>query len=216
MTFPPLPPLVWPKPLRSMTPIWALVVICCAVELCLMLAGLGWLGPSISRNQAIQNGAFWGGLLDNWQPNYRSQPWLMFWTYIFLHTGPMHLLGNMLGLIWLGPTLLQRLGLGGLLTLWLLSAAGGALCFALLSTAPAPMVGASGLVFGLMGGYVTLDYLDRHDLRAALAMTAGLAALNGVTMVLERGVLAWETHLGGYVIGAAVVALINPGAANRG
>lgn len=211
MIFPPLPPLIWPTPVRSMLPIWALLGVCCAVEICLLMADFGLIGPGLSRPQAIQYGAFWGGLLDNWQPNYPSQPWLMFWTYIFLHTGPVHLIGNMLGLIWLGPTLLRKLGLGGLLTLWLLSSAGGALCFALLSTAPAPVVGASGLVFGLVGGYVALDYQERGDLRAALAVTAGLAALNGVTMILERGVLAWETHLGGYVIGAAVVSVMKSG-----
>lgn len=210
MILPPLPPLIWPRPARRYALVIALIVMCCAIELILFAADLGLIGATSWRARALQNGAFWAGLLGNWQPNYAYQPWLMFGSYAFLHAGPVHLLGNMLTLIWVGPYIADRLGQRGFAVLWVLSALGGALGFTMLSDAPAPMVGASGAIFGLLGGVVALDYLDRGLLRAVMNMTGLLALLNIATLILERGGLAWETHLGGYLAGLLVVAVLIP------
>lgn len=210
MSFPPLPSFVWPTLSARMAQVLALGAICCAVEVILSASQWGLVGSARWRALALQNGAFWPGLLRSWQPNYPAQPALMFATYAFLHTGPLHLLGNMTALLWLGPHLVRRLGQAGFATLWLLSAAGGAFGFALLSDTPAPMVGASGAVFGLLGGFVMLDYRDRRDVSAVLNMTGALALLNLITLVLEGGVLAWQTHLGGYAVGALIVAALGP------
>ena len=210
MSLPPLPSFRWPGYLRRYRVILGLIVLCSAIEFLLTAADLGLVGTVRWRNLWIQNGAFWSGLLRDWQPNYPSQPWLMFCTYAFLHVSPAHLIGNMLALAWLGPALQDRLGRWGFCALWLAAASGGAVCFATLSTAPAPMVGASGAIFGLLGGLVALDYLDRGDLGGVIGMTAVLAVLNALMFVLEHGSLAWETHLGGYLAGILTIAALNP------
>ncbi|MEP4199304.1 MAG: rhomboid family intramembrane serine protease [Aliishimia sp.] len=210
MVLPPLPPLVWPSPPRRYVMIGALIFICSLIELTLIAADFGLIGTRRWRMLWLQNGAFWAGLLTDWEPNYPSQPWLMFATYAFLHAGVMHLLGNMLALAWIGPYILQRLGQRGFALLWILTACGGALGFAVMSNAPAPMVGASGSIFGLLGALVALDYLERGAIRAVINMTFVLILMNVAMLVLERGSLAWETHLGGYLTGLLVIAVLNP------
>lgn len=210
MMLPPLPAFRWLTLSRNDLVLVAVLVVCCAIEALLSAAEAGLIGSPRWRALWLDNGAFWAGLLRDWQPNYSAQPWLMFGTYAFLHVGLMHLLGNMLTLIWLGPALQDRLGVLGFCLLWLVAASGGGLCFALLSTSPAPMVGASGAIFGLLGAIVALDYLDRGDLGPALRMTAVLVGLNGFMFLLEDGALAWETHLGGYLAGILAIAVLNP------
>lgn len=209
MTLPPLPPLNGQSFTLGYRLILALIVLCSGMELVLLAADFGLIGSPRWRSLAIQNGAFWAGLLRDWQPNYTGQPWLMFGTYAFLHVGTMHLLGNMVALAWLGPALQDRLGPWGFCLLWLTAASGGALGFAALSTAPAPMVGASGVVFGLLGAIVALDYHDRGDLRAVIGMTVALIVLNALMFVMERGTLAWETHLGGYLAGILFIVVLS-------
>lgn len=189
--------------------LWGIVVLCCGIELILQAADSGLIGTRLWRGQAYQNGAFWAGLLYNWRPNYSAQPWLMFVTYAFLHAGIGHLLGNMLTLVFLGDTVIRRLGQGGFALIYGLSALGGAALFGLLTSNPAPMVGASGALFGLAGAWLAWDWRDlrrRGDsLRPVWQMLGVLLAVNLVFWWANDGLLAWETHLGGFVTGAVVV-----------
>lgn len=209
MFLPPLPSPAWPRPVRAYALILGVIGLCTAVELVFLAADWGLIGSNRWRGLGVQYAAFWPGLLRDWQPNYPAQPWLMFGSYAFVHVSPAHLLGNMLALIWLGPMLQNRLSGWGFAALWAAAAVGGALCFAALSSTPAPMVGASGAVFGLLGAVVALDYLKRGDLMAVLGMTSVLAVLNLVMFVLEQGGLAWQTHLGGYLAGIVITAALS-------
>ncbi|MEL7087257.1 MAG: rhomboid family intramembrane serine protease, partial [Planctomycetota bacterium] len=38
-------------------------------ELCIWAADAGWIGSPLWRSLSVQNGAFWPGLLRDWQPN---------------------------------------------------------------------------------------------------------------------------------------------------
>ena len=111
----------------------ALIVVCCGIELTLEAADFGLIGSPLWRALAYQNGAFWAGLLHNWRPNYAAQPWLMFFTYAFLHGGFGHLAGNMVTLVFLGDIVERRAGRGGLAALYAVSALGGALAFGLMT-----------------------------------------------------------------------------------
>lgn len=160
-------------------------------------------GSVLWRGMAYQYGGFWPGLLQDWQPNFRFQAETMFATYAFLHAGLGHLVGNMVTL----AVVARRMtcGTAGFLALYGLSMLGGALGFALLPHEAAPMVGASGAIFGLAGA-LTLEDL-RHGprnrwLRLALILTV-LALLNLVTWGLQGGNLAWQAHIGGFVAGFA-------------
>ena len=186
-----------------------LAVVVALPELVLLGADLGLWGSVLWRPRSYQYGAFWAGLLHGWTPNYAAQPVVMFLTHAVLHSGPSHLIGNLLGIVSLGRLVAARLGRAGFLLACLCVVLGGGLAFCLLSRSPQPMVGASGLVFGLAGIWAWGLGQDRRAKGLGrwsagwpfLAITLGLALFNLVSFVLLRGVLAWETHLGGYLAG---------------
>lgn len=191
---------------------WAIVILCCVTELTLEAADAGLVGNRLWRGLAYQNGAFWPGLLYNWRPNYPLQPWLMFATYGFLHSGFWHLAGNMLTLVFLSDIVLRRSGQGGLALIYAVSTVGGAAAFGLLASSPQPMVGASGAIFGLAGAWQYWEWADRGRAgrrRWPVVRTViGLALLNLVLWLGMGGTLAWQTHLGGFVAGWAAAALL--------
>ena len=169
-----------------------------------------WLwGGSLWRSLSYQYGAFWAGLLHGWTPNYAAQPVIMFLSHAVLHAGLGHLLGNIVGILTLGQVVNERQGAGGFLIICLLTAIGGGLAFGLLSRSPQPMVGASGIVFGLAGAWAWGGVTDRRcagqgrwkAIWPFLAISAGLAVFNLVSFVLLKGIFAWEAHLGGYLSG---------------
>lgn len=182
-----------------------LVISCTAVELALLAADLGLIGPRGLRGLAYQNGAFWAGLVRDWRPNYVLQPYLMFLSYAFLHGGLLHLATNMITLAVLGRQLIERAGQAAFVTIYFASAIGGAALFGLLADSASPMVGASGALFGLAGALSRHDHAERRRLGHSTApvwwTVAGLAVLNVVLWVALQGLLAWETHAGGFIAG---------------
>ncbi len=179
-----------------------LILASTGVELVLQGADRGLWGSVLWRGMAYQYGGFWAGLLRDWQPNYALQPEIMFLTYSLLHAGLGHLVGNMISLALLGDKVTDRIGGRGLFWLFAVSALGGALGFGLLSHSPAPMIGASGAIFGLAGALTVWSARRRRQwLRVPLIVLA-LVGLNLVIWVLQAGNLAWQAHLGGFVAGA--------------
>lgn len=197
---------------------WMLVLLCLLPEAVLTGADLGLWGSPRWRPLAYQWGAFWPGLLGNWRPNYPAQPLAMFLSYGFLHAGLWHLALNLVTLVSLGRPLAARLGQVRFLALWLLATFGGALGYALLQTAPQPMVGASGALFGLAGALVwsqTADLLrdrapPRQVARALLQPVILLTLLNLLMYWAMGGLLAWQTHLGGFLAGALAMGWLAP------
>jgi len=183
------------------------------IELVLIAGDLGLIGVPRLRQTAYQYGAFWSGLLGNWRPNYAVQPELMFVTYSFLHASFWHLAGNMVALFILMQ--LNAPSLRGWTFAWLymLSAVGGALGFALLGPELRPMVGSSGALFGLAGAWRWQEWMNeptgRDRARVIARDVALLSALNAIMWLGQDGALAWEAHLGGFVAGAACMALLN-------
>lgn len=176
------------------------------IEMLLQAADAGLIGTRRWRSLAYQFGAFWPGLLATWEPNYTGQPAAMFVTYAFLHGGLEHLLGNAVTLWSLGRIVVARCGQRGFVLLFALTSLGGALCFAALSAGTTPMVGASGALFGLAGAWVGWQWQDRGPGGAwrVLAIVAGLIGLNVGLYWWYSGGLAWQTHLGGFVVGLAL------------
>lgn len=185
-----------------------LMMITCGLELIVAAADIGLIGSARWRALVLQYGACWPGLMRDWQPNYAAQPWTMFLSYSFLHAGMLHLLGNMAVLLWVGPGLVDRVGQRGFLLLWVGSVLGGGIVFVAMASDPTPMVGASGAVFGLMGALVMLDYVRTSKYGKALFITLGLALLNIAMLTIEDGLLAWQTHLGGYIAGGMIAMML--------
>lgn len=182
-----------------------LLISIVGVECVLFSADMGWIGSLRWRSLVYQNGAFWPGLLGDWQANYTIQPITMFLSYGFLHADLSHMAGNAVTLFLLGPRVYNQLGLRGFLWVILASTLCGALTFASLHESTAPMVGASGVVFGLAGALTAGLWFESASRRRKTvqitAIIAGLIILNAVIWVGLAGLLAWETHLGGFIAG---------------
>jgi cyclophilin family peptidyl-prolyl cis-trans isomerase len=101
------------------------------------------------------------------------------------------------------------LGRARFVALYLISAVGGSVGFLLLAdpTNPfswyAPVVGASGAVFGLFGATVLVLRKLRLDTRPLV----GVIVINAVLGFVISGI-AWQAHLGGLVAGTAVTAVL--------
>lgn len=190
-------PAIWGLPWV----IWALALSMTLPELVLTGAQHGFWGSAAWRALSLQYGGFWAGLLHGWRPNYTGQPVAMFASYAFLHAGFTHLLGNLLGLLFLGAPAVARVGARGFLMLYAASVLGGAAVFGLMATSAAPMVGASGAIFGLAGAATLWDWQRLRRPWRTGGIVAGLVLFNLVTLISTGGLLAWQTHLGGFVAG---------------
>lgn len=73
-----------------------------------------------------------------------------FITYMFLHSGILHIVFNMLALVSLGPITEYYFGRNKFILFYLLSGIGSTLLHLLLVDSQLPMVGASGAIYGIM------------------------------------------------------------------
>jgi membrane associated rhomboid family serine protease len=153
-------------------------------------------------------------LFDAWalEPGEVSDgEWWRVLTAGFLHIGPIHLVFNMMALWVLGRDMEMVLGRGRFLALYLVSLLGGAAAVMLFYGPEDSVAGASGAVFGLMGGLAVV--LKR--MRVPAGQVIGLIAVNVAISVLIPGI-SLIGHLGGLVVGAvATAALVYAPARNR-
>ncbi|MGH4008887.1 MAG: rhomboid family intramembrane serine protease [Pseudonocardiaceae bacterium] len=125
--------------------------------------------------------------------------WWRLLTSGFLHIGPIHLAFNMIALWVIGRDLEQVLGRTRFLLVYLVSLLGGSLAVFLLAAENSRTAGASGAVFGLMGGLAVVLLRMRRSPGPALT----IILLNVVITFVVPG-LSIQGHLGGLVFGAAV------------
>jgi rhomboid protease GluP len=136
-----------------------------------------------------------------------GEPWRLV-THMFVHGGVVHLLFNLLGTMWLGPMLERSYGSLRFAILWLAAGIAGGVAGCLWHRPLELLVGASGAVFGLMGGVVAgnaragrgpLSMLDFAGPRSFL-MLVGFSLLQG--LLFPR--VSNAAHLGGLVAGFLV------------
>ena len=105
-------------------------------------------------------------------------------------------------------------GFHGLVLFWCVAVPAGGLAFGLIGASPAPMVGASGGLFGLAGEWVVSEVRAAAGRSARIlrgvGLTALLVGLNGAAWVLQGGQLAWEAHLGGFLAGVGLAVFLPP------
>ena len=141
-------------------------------------------------------------------------------THMFLHAGLMHIVGNMLFLWVFGDNLEEQMGHRGFLAFYLaagLAAAAGQIVSEPFS--PVPMVGASGAIAGVMGGYLLLFPRAKVDILAIfiiffkvftvpawlmLGAWLGLQLFGGFTVTGDQGGVAYWAHAGGFIAGVAL------------
>jgi Rhomboid family. len=110
-------------------------------------------------------------------------------------------------LLSLGKVIGEKVGALRTYLLFGASAIAGGAAFGLISMSSGPMIGASGAAFGFLGIWNAWDFQRRKalglSLRPILNMILGLAIANLALFVFLQGGLAWEAHLGGYLMGWA-------------
>ena len=186
--------------------LWVIVGIMAVIELALGLSEAGYLGSSNWRWPAFAIGAFWQPIFSGGMgPLYPGQQVVMFVSHAFLHGGFIHAALNSVILLALGKFVAQRIGTLRTLLVLLLSAIGGGLAFGMIASSNAPMIGASGAVFGLIGVWQSWDLDMRRaaglPLKPVFVAILGLAFANLLFFALLGGGLAWQAHLGGWLAG---------------
>jgi membrane associated rhomboid family serine protease len=143
-------------------------------------------------------------LFQEWalQPSAVAQgAWWQLLTSGFLHIGPIHLAFNMIALWVIGRDLEQVLGTLRFLVIYLVSLLGGSLVVLAFENPASHTAGASGAVFGLMGGLAVVLMKMRLSPRPALTII-----LLNVVISLVVPNISILGHLGGLAFGAAVTA----------
>ena len=142
---------------------------------------------------------------------------ITFISSMFLHGGILHLAGNMLFLWVFGDNLEDQMGHFGFLLFYL--AGGIAASVAQIMSAPAsgiPIVGASGAIAGVMGGYLLMFPKARVDVLIVLIIFIRvipvpawivlggwliLQLFQGAAAPSDQGGVAYWAHAGGFVAG---------------
>lgn len=138
-------------------------------------------------------------------------------THMFLHGGWMHLAGNMLFLWVFGDNLEDLMGHVKFAMFYIAAGfAAAALQIAAEPLSQVPMVGASGAIAGVLGGYLLLFPRARVDVVIilviifkvipipawiVLGLWFGIQVVSGVVTPSDGGGVAYWAHAGGFVAG---------------
>ena len=138
-------------------------------------------------------------------------------TSMFLHGGFMHLAGNMLFLWVFGDNLEDALGRFWFFAFYIASGLGAAILqVATDPTSSVPIVGASGAIAGVMGGYLLLYPKARVDILifliiiirvipvpawTMLVIWFGMQLFGGLSAQSGGGGIAYWAHAGGFIVG---------------
>lgn len=155
-------------------------------------------------------------------------------SYAFLHGSFAHLLINMIWLAAFGSPLANRIGTLRFVLFWVVSAlAAAALHYGVHPLDVAPLVGASGAISGMMGAAARFGFqIDHSAGRAAFAgpIVPVLKVFRSRTVVTflliwfainlasglftlvpgEEGQIAWEAHIGGFLVGFLAIQCFEP------
>lgn len=153
--------------------------------------------------------------------NHLGEPFTLV-TYLFLHAGWMHLIGNMLFLWVFADNVEDAYGYAGFAVFYLLTGIIGGLTFAIMSpTSASPLIGASGAVSGILASYLVLFPRARVWILLFLRIPVPLPAVwvLGGWFLLQVFSLAaagpdeevgWWAHIGGFTAGLIItIALRN-------
>lgn len=169
----------------------------------------GFVPAHVLASHRIQLGIAPGGFIGKAVP---------FFTYLFLHGSWSHAIINSVWLLAFGPVVARRFGTFFFLCFFFLCGLGGAGAhLAAFWGSPAPVIGASGAISGLMGaGFRMLPFGEREGTRQQLAPLLStrivvwsliwlfvnvIAGVTGLGSGGEVNVVAWEAHMGGYFVG---------------
>lgn len=140
-----------------------------------------------------------------------------FLSSMFMHGDIMHIFGNMLFLFIFGDNLENLLGHIRFAAFYIVC--GFAAAFAQVFMDPdslIPMLGASGAISGVLGGYLVLfpqrqiraiifNFLTTVPAFVALGLWIGVQLLQGYFAPAGQGGVAYAAHIGGFIAGVALI-----------
>lgn len=129
--------------------------------------------------------------------------WYRLVSSAFLHFGPVHIGLNMYALYVLGRELESVLGRGRYAAVYAVSLLGGSASVMAFQSPLEASAGASGAVFGVLGGLAVVIFRLKRNPTAVLAVIA-------INIVFSIAVpnISLSAHLGGLVVGAVATAAI--------
>ncbi len=148
-------------------------------------------------------------------------PSLSILTSMFLHGGWMHIIGNMTYLYIFGDNIEERLGKLKFIIFYLVTGIFAALTQAIIDpTSTIPMIGASGAIAGILGGYLVLYpkanikvlfwfiiFVKVIKIRAFIVLGGWIIiqfiSFNGAD--LNSGGVAYAAHIGGFISGILLI-----------
>jgi membrane associated rhomboid family serine protease len=182
------------------------------------------LGPQGESALFLKGGAVAAKLSQIKLIGSRQSLWILgtMFSSLFLHGGWVHLLGNMWFLWLFGEALEDDLGHLHFLAFYLFSGFFACIFHVLAaSRLDAPLIGASGAIAGVLGGY--LMRLPQSPIRTVVFWRLKVEIVNipafvwlGLWLALQfyglrrGGTVAWVAHLGGFITGLLTVSLFTP------
>lgn len=214
-----------PRPVR--TPVTQGLAICC-----LLVFAAQWLGGAEFDFAASQHGGLIPALLLGVQSNEALHNWRAFAlvTSLFLHASWLHLGANMLMLLVIGRPVEWVLGSLWMLALYLVSGIAGGLLQVLVDpSSMIPIIGASGAIAGLFGGYAMLFSREKVASRRVLGLRVSGSLLRmlwiaatwiGLQLLLDfssggNSLVAIWAHIGGFIVGLSLAPLMLRAASAR-
>lgn len=142
-----------------------------------------------------------------------------FLSSMFMHGDIMHIFGNMLFLWIFGDNLENLLGHVRFAAFYIVCGFAAALAQVVMEPSSAiPMLGASGAISGILGGYLVLfpqrqvralifNFLTTVPAFVALGLWIGYQILLGFLAPAGQGGVAYAAHIGGFIAGVVLIKL---------
>ena len=188
--------------------VWACLV-------CIILFLVVRVGGYDLRNWIFYHLAFYPGELVTLAPAKGVSAALLWplFTYSLLHLDWLHLLINMGFLLAFGSLVERAYGHWRFMAIYIAAAVGGALAQAVGSSLlSSPMIGASGVVYGMMGAAVPVIFRARRPgvrggfnrgltfVAVLMILNIFIAWINGSGWLFGAAI-AWQAHIGGFAAG---------------
>jgi len=182
------------------------------IEILLQILGLEW------RSAAFLLFAFFPIEFDTpYKELFFGQNFTMFFSYSLLHGNFFHMIVNVAILFALGKQIEEQVGMINFILIFVSTAVIGAVAYQILASEnPAPMVGASGGVFGffgfLKGNELFFRLKNNLTILPFLNLVFGLVVLHIILILLHPSIIpfeiGWHGHLGGFVFGVLLAGVI--------